>query len=157
VEGHQLKDKFEFIRLPVLLVVLFFIGRIVMGMAGAPYEAVNRVFSMVILQTHLAVIWGAVGRAYRKYRLTEAVSAVVLIMLVSQILILAATGVSYAGGWSTYFNHPSALSQSGPVPFGTAMGLRIGGLIVNCLFGAILGVIGWLMGGLIPADRKAGS
>jgi len=124
-----------------------------MGLTGAPYEAANRVFSMVILQAHLAVIWAAVGKAYRKYRLWDSVSAVILIVLISQILIWTATAVSYAAGWSTFFNNPQALNQAGPVSFGAAMGIRAIGLIGNCIMGAILAVIGWLMGGLIPGNR----
>jgi hypothetical protein len=57
-------DEFEFIRPPVLF--SFFIGRIAMGLAGATFEAASRVFSMVILQAHLAVICAAAGRAPRK-------------------------------------------------------------------------------------------
>ena len=42
-----MKDKVRFIRLPLLLIVLFFVGRLAMGAAGASYDAANRVFSMV--------------------------------------------------------------------------------------------------------------
>ena len=149
-----MKDKIEFICLPILLVVLFFIGRMVMGLTGAPYDDANRVFSMVILQMHLAILWAAVGRVHKKYTLTEAVTAVVMIILLSQVLIWIATVAAYMTHSSTYFNYPAALNQRTTVSFGAAMLIRAGGLIGNCIMGAILGTIGWFMGALIPAGKK---
>jgi len=54
-----MREKFGFIRLPLLLVVFFFIGRLALGAAGASYDIGNRLFSMVILQVHLALLWSA--------------------------------------------------------------------------------------------------
>ena len=54
-----MREKLYFIRLPLLLVVLFFVGRLALGAAGASYEVGNRLFSMVILQAHLVLLWGA--------------------------------------------------------------------------------------------------
>ena len=62
-----MREKLYFVRLPLLLVALFFVGRLTLGAAGASYEVGNRLFSMVILQTHLALLWAAVGRRYRGY------------------------------------------------------------------------------------------
>lgn len=149
-----MKDKLEFICLPILLVVVFFIGRLVMGLTGMSYDAANRVFSMVILQTHLAVLWAAFGRVYKKYTLTEAVTAVVMIVFISQILIWIATVGSYLAHTSTFFDFPPALNQAKHVGFGTAMGIRAGGLIANSIMGAILGTIGWYLGALIPPGRN---
>src|SRR5688572_9690581 len=145
-----MKDKLAFIRFPLFLVMLFFIGRLVLGAMGVSYDAANRVFSMVILQVHLAIIWGALGRSIRRYRLLESVTAVLMIVFVSQVLIWAATAVSYLAGVDTFFNNPTALNAPGPMPFGQAMGVRAGGLVANCIFGGILGAIGWLLGPLAP-------
>ena len=41
---RPMKEKLEFIRLPLLLVVIFFVGRLVLGAAGVSYDAGNRVF-----------------------------------------------------------------------------------------------------------------
>ncbi len=150
-----MKEKLDFIRLPLLLVALFFVGKLAMGALDASYEVGNRVFSMVILQTHLALLWAAVGRRYRGYGLKDAVLSVVMIVAASQILILLATAGSYLTGIDTHFNYPEALGLPGPVEFGAAMVSRLGGLVVNCIFGAVLGLIGWSLGGLIPAGTAA--
>ena len=147
-----MNDKIAFVRLPLLLVVLFFVGRIVMGATGASYDAANRVFSMVILQTHLALIWGALGRSVKQYRLFDAVKAVVIIVAVSQALIFLGTAVSYLAGQSTFFNYPEALNSTTPLEFGPAMVARTITFIVNCVMGAILGVIGWFLGPLAPTS-----
>jgi len=147
-----MKDKLAFIRLPLFLVVLFFIGRLAMGAMGVSYDAANRVFSMVILQVHLAIIFGALGRSLRRYSIWGSITAVLLIVLVSQVLIWAATAFSYLAGVDTFFNNPTALNATEPLPFGAAMGARAGGLVANCIFGGILGAIGWLLGPLAPAS-----
>jgi hypothetical protein len=87
--------------LPLLLVALFFLGRLMHGAAGASYEVGNRLFSMVILQSHLALLWAAAGRRYRRYRLGEVIHTPVAIVLVSQMLIWTATAVTYLAGINT--------------------------------------------------------
>ena len=143
-----MREKLYFVRLPLLLVALFFVGRLTLGAAGASYEVGNRLFSMVILQTHLALLWAAVGRRYRGYRLGEGVQTAVTIVLVSQILVSTATAISYLAGIT---------GSPEPVSFGTAMAARAGGLVANCIAGAALGPIGWSLAGLIPAVGNSGT
>ena len=145
-----MNEKFKFIRLPIVLVLLFFVGKLAMGAAGASYEAGNRVFSMVILQTHLALLWAAVGRRYQGYGAMDAALAVMMITFVSQILILSATASSYLTGIDTHFNYPEALGSQTPMEFGPAMVSRIVGLAINCVMTGVLGLIGWSLAGLIP-------
>src|SRR2546427_11624426 len=78
-----MREKFGFIRLPVLLVVFFFIGRLALGAAGASYGIGNRLFSMGILQVHLALLWPAVGRRYRGYGIGGWILFVVMVGFVS--------------------------------------------------------------------------
>ncbi|HET9132348.1 MAG TPA: hypothetical protein VFO86_15435 [Terriglobia bacterium] len=149
-----MKEKLSFVRLPILLFVIFFIGRLVlgaaMGISKESYDISNRLFSMVILEVHVGLLWGAVGRRYRGYRIGEAITAVVLAVLVSQILIFAGTAFSYIAGVDTFFNYPEALNQQTAVAFGAAMGARTITLIANCIIGAICAAIGWALGGLLP-------
>jgi hypothetical protein len=149
-----MKEKLEFIRLPILLFVIFFLGRLILGAAmgvnKASYDVSNRLFSMVILQVHVGLLWGAVGRRYRGYSIGGSITAVVLAVLVSQILIFAGTAISYLGGWNTFFNYPEALNQQTAVGFGVAMVSRTITLIVNCIIGVIVGAIGWALGPLVP-------
>lgn len=150
-----MKEKLEFIRLPLLLVFIFFFGKLVLGAAGVSYETSNQFFSMVILQVHIAILWGAVGRAYRGYKLGGAVTAVVMVIFVSQALIFGATVVSYLGGFHTYFNDPMAIARTTePIAFAPAIVSRAVGLVINCVLGAILASFGYALGGLIPKQVK---
>jgi hypothetical protein len=149
-----MKEKLEFVRLPILLLVLFFVGRLALGAAlgisKESYDLSNRLFSMVTLQVHIGLLWGAVGRRYRGYGIGGSVTAVVLAVLVSQILIFAATAGSYMTGHDTFFNFPEALNQQSAIGFGAAMAARTITLIANCIEGAIVGAIGYALGGLLP-------
>jgi hypothetical protein len=148
------KEKLDFVRLPILLFVIFFVGRLAlgagMGVSKTSYDLSNRLFSMVILEVHVGLLWGAVGRRYRGYGIGGSVTAVVLAVLVSQILIFAGTAFSYLAGVNTFFNFPEALNQQVAVAFGAAMASRTITFIANCIIGAIAGAIGWALGGLLP-------
>jgi len=143
-------EKLSFIRFPLVLVFIFFAGRLALGAAGVSYETANRVFSMVILQVHVALIWAAVGRRYRGYTIGESILAVVMIVAFSQLLILIGTAGSYLTGADTLFNYPEALNSETPLEFQPAMMARVGGLVVNCIIGSIVAALGWALGGLIP-------
>ncbi len=155
-----MKEKLDFAKLPIVLFVLFFIGRFALGSAlgvsKQSYDLANRIFSMVILQAHVGILWGAVGRRYRGYGVGGSVAAVVIAVFVSQVLIFAGTAVSYLAGMNTLFNFPEALNQPQlpAVAFGAAMISRTITFIFNCIIGAILGAIGWALGGLLPASQR---
>jgi hypothetical protein len=148
-----MREKWCFIRVPVLLVVIFFAGRLVLGAVGVSYDDTNRVFSMVVLQIHIALLWGAAARGYEGYSLKDTLVAIVAIVFVSQSLILIATAASYLSGIDTHFNNPEALNSTTPVEFGPAMMVRLGGLLANCVGGGIAGAFGYALGGLIPKIR----
>lgn len=152
-----MKEKLAFDRLPIVLFIIFFVGRLALGAAQGvnkeTYDLANRLFSMVVLQAHVAVLWGAVGRRYRGYGIGGSVTAVVLAVLASQILIWLGTAFSYLSGVNTFFNFPEALNVTQPIGFGAAMIGRTITLVVNCVVGAILGSIGWALGALIPKDK----
>jgi hypothetical protein len=150
-----MRESLRFIRLPIVLFVIFFLGRLAIGAISGvnkqSYDLANRLFSMVILEVHVGLLWGAVGKRYRNYGVGGSIAAVVLAVVVSQILIFAGTAFSYLAGIQTLFNYPEALNQSAAVLFGMAMALRTGSFIANCVIGAIAGAIGWALGGLVPA------
>src|SRR5437867_1592600 len=82
------------------------------------YDAAKFAFSIVILQTHIAVLWSAVGRRYRGYSGGDAILSVVLIVAISEILIWSATIFSYLTGVNTYFEDPVAIAGTADaVPF----------------------------------------
>ncbi len=154
-----MKEKLNFARLPIVLFVVFFLARLAMGagmgVTKESYDLSNRLFSMVILQIHVGLFWGAVGRRYQGYGVGGSMAAVVLAVLASQILIFLGTAVSYLAGANTFFNFPEALNQPAAVGLGAAMTARTVTLIANCVIGAIVGAIGWALGGLLPAAAVA--
>jgi hypothetical protein len=145
-----MKEKAQFIILPALLLLIFFLGKLILSMTGASYQTGVQLFSMVTLQIHLALIWPAVGRKCKGHGIGGAIQVGLMIVLVSQAFIIIGTIVSYPIG-GTHFNNPIALDQDAPVDFMTAMEIRAGGVVANCAFGVVAAVIGWTMGALIPS------
>jgi hypothetical protein len=148
-------EKFKFVRLPLLLLFLFFIGKLIVGAAGGTYELSNRLFAMVPMTVHLCLIWGAVGKAYHGHRVTDTLLTSLMIALFAQILIFSGTMGSYLVGAQTAFNNPVAMiGQAGDVSFSEALGARTTGLIVNSIIGMVSGTIGWALGGLLPQSQR---
>jgi hypothetical protein len=143
-------------RLFFVLLVVVTVGRWLMGVPPfgfyppVPYEKGHHVFSIVILTTYACLFYGAFSRRWLDYRLVQAVMLGVVMGLASQILILLLTLVSYGLDLSTYFNHPTALNATEALPFGKALGVRIGGLIGNSIGAGIVAALGWALGGLLP-------
>lgn len=143
-------------RLYLLLLAVFTVGRWLQGVVGTtptPYEKGHQVFSIVILTILSSVYYGAFCRRWRGYRLAQAAVLGLLLGLASQVVILAATVLSYALGIETYFRHPRALNLDAPVGLGEAVVIRLGGLVANSVFTGIAGALGWAMGGLLPEDK----
>jgi len=136
----------------LLLLAIFTVGRWLQGTFHVPYERAHQVFSIVIMTFNAALFYGAFCRRWRHFRLWQAAGLGLTLGLVSQLVIFAATLLSYAFGLQTFFNHPTALNVVGvaEVPFGQAMLSRVGGLIVNPILTGIAGAIGWALGGLLP-------
>ena len=147
-------ENLKLARLYLLLLALCTVGRWLFGTFHVPYEKGHHVFSIVILTVYAAFFYGAFCRRWRRFRLWQAAGLALTIGLISQVVIFAATLLSYALGLHTYFNHPIALL--GPdaavteVAFGQAALSRVGGLIVNPILSGIVGCLGWVMGGLLP-------
>lgn len=146
-------DMMRILRLPLLLIAIFFVGKLVMSFAGVPYETGVRVFSMVTLQIYLAVIWGGIVRRYEGYGIGGAIGIGFLIALASQVLIVVGTAFSYAAG-DTHFNDPTALGTGGPAGFGEAMANRAIGLVANSVFGGVAGLLGYGLDSLVGGKRS---
>ena len=147
-----MKEKVDFIRLAWLLLILFFIGKLIVGAMGGSYELGTRLFAMVPLTVHLCLVWGAMTRAFRSQGIGQAVLTGMLIAVGAQALIFLGTAASYAADASTHFNHPVAIvGEDRPVGFGEAMIARTVGIVVNTIIGGVAAAIGWALGRLLPA------
>ncbi len=147
-----MRDKLCFIRFPALLLIIYFVGKLTVGALGGSYELGIQLFAMVPLTIHLCLVWGAVSRALRGDGLKDAMLTGLLIALVAQLLIFFGTVGSYLIGAETSFNNSVAIVRT--VSFGEAVGARAFGVFVNSIIGAIAGLIGWALGGLVPGRRK---
>src|SRR5262245_51659976 len=149
-----MKEKLQFVRLPILLFVIFFVGRLAlgaaMGVSKPTYDLANRLFSMVIFQVHVGLLWGAVGRKYRGYGIGGSIMAVVLVTILSQALIFAGTALLYVAHVDTLFTFPEALNSTAPVPFAEALVRRTATFVTNCVLIGIMGSIGWMLGRFLP-------
>lgn len=155
-------DDLKLARPYLVLLGIFAIARFLQGPLGVAYGKGHHWFSIVTLTVFSCVYYGVFVRRWRGYRLMQAILLAFLLGVISQLLILALTLLSYALSLETYFTHPVALSvrllaetdlQPGPWPpveLGRAVGVRLGGLVGNSIFAGIAGAIGWTIGGLLP-------
>lgn len=145
---------FRRVRFAILFVLLFAIGRLVLGATGVPYETGTHIFSIVTFSFFASLFFGAFSRSSWGYRLGQAMMLGVAIGLTGQILIFLATLVSYLAGAETYFNNPVALlgpqASVETVPLAQAMVARLIGIVVNPILNSIAALIGWSLGKLVP-------
>lgn len=147
-----MNERIQFVRLAWLLLLLFFIGKLVVSATGGSYELGVRLFAMVPMTVHLCLIWGAMARAFHGRSAGQAFMTGVTIAIFAQVLIFGATLISYALDVSTPFNNPIAIvGEDRMVSFGEAITARGVGVLVNCVLGGISATIGWALGGLLPA------
>ncbi|HYO92557.1 MAG TPA: hypothetical protein VEQ40_13010, partial [Pyrinomonadaceae bacterium] len=108
----------RFIRLPLLLIFIFAVGRFILGVAGMPYAPRgNAIFSIVGLTFISSFYWGALSGRVGGFSWLGAALIGVALGLFAQILIFSATALSYALDLKTYFVHWDALN----VPEGTVV------------------------------------
>jgi hypothetical protein len=142
---------------PYLVVLaVFTVGRWLFGTFHVPYEKGHHVFSLVILTLNASFFYGVFSRRWRRFRLWQAAGLAMTLGFMAQGVIFAATLLSYGLGLHTYFNHPVAILGPGTlvteVPLAQAVLSRMGGLVANTIVAGIAGCLGWVMGGLLPAD-----
>ena len=148
----------EYLRIarPYLVVLLIFtIGRWALSLSHASYEKTNQVFSLVILSESAALFYAAFCRRWRGYGFGRALALALTLTVITQLVILLSTVVSYAFGLETFFNHPTALNVPEPVPLARAMVIRLTGLVANSVLNSIFAALGWGVGGLLPPASPA--
>ena len=141
---------FQRVRFAILFLVLFAIGRLVLGATGVAYAQGTNIFSIVTFSYFASLLFGAFSRPLWGFRLTQAMMLGVAIGLSGQILIFVATLGSYLAGAQTYFNDPTALNVQEAIPLGQAMVARLITLVINTIINSIAALIGWSLGKLIP-------
>ena len=144
----------RFVRLPLLLLLIFAIARFTLGAKGFPYAPRgNAMFSIVGLTFVSAVYFGALSRRIGGFGWGGTALVGYSLGLWGQILIFTATWLSYAMGIETsYFRHWDALNvpEGTIVPMATAMQTRASALIVGPLIVTVPALIGRLLSALAP-------
>jgi hypothetical protein len=147
----------RFVRLPLLMILLFTIGRFSLGVAGVPYSPRgNAIFSVSSVTAISAIYFGALSGKVGGFGWGGTVLVGVVIGFCAQLLIFTATLATYLGGLNTYFTHWDALNvpEGTVVPMAQAMATRAGGLIAGPITGSIIALIGRCLGGLAPGKAS---
>jgi hypothetical protein len=144
----------RFVRLPLLLLFIFAIGRFWLGASGFPYAPRGTsVFSIVVLTFISCFYFGALSRRVGGFGWGGTALIGITIGLWAQILIFTATYISYAAGIETsYFRHWDALNVAPDtvVPMEQAMKTRAGALFAAPIFSMIPAFVGRLFSPLAP-------
>ena len=143
----------RFIRLPILLLVIYTVARFSLGIAGMPYSPRgNAMFSVLGLAIVSGFYFGALSRRVGGFGWGGTALVGYSIGLVAQILIFLATGISFAMGLETYFRHWDSLNvpEGTVVPIAAAMGSRAVGLVVGPILPLVASLLGRLASGLAP-------
>jgi hypothetical protein len=147
----------KFIRLPLVLLVVFAVARFSLGVAGVPYTPRgNAMFSVVGLTMISCVYFGALSGKVGGFGWGGSVLVGICLGFFAEALIFGATLVSYMAGLNTYFVHWDALNvpEGTVVSLGRAMATRAGGLVAGPILGTVFALLGRVLGALAPAPAK---
>jgi hypothetical protein len=144
-------------RLYLLLLAICVVGRFYLGnVRHVPYERATDKLSIVIMTLFASLFYAAFCRRWLGFGLLRALALAALLGLMAEVAIFVSTLLSYAFGIHSYFNYPlalQALPSDPPLPVGEALIRRAQGLIAGPVSNAVMGAIGWVMGGLLPERR----
>ena len=147
----------RFVRLPLLLLLVWAIARFTLGARGVPYAPRgNAVFSIVGLNIISSIYFGALSRRVGGFGWGGTALVGYSLGLWAQILIFTATWLSFAAGIDTsYFRHWDALNvpEGTVVPMAAALQTRLGGIVVGPLVSVVAALIGRLASALAPEPR----
>lgn len=149
----------RFVRLPLLLLLIFAVARFALGAKGVPYAPRgNAMFSIVGLTFISCFYFGALSRRVGGFGWGGTALVGYSIGLWAQVLIFTATWLSYAAGIEgSYFRHWDALNvpEGTIVPMATALQTRLGGLLFGPFFAIVPALIGRLAASLAPGPAAA--
>lgn len=136
-----------------LMLAIVAVGRWILSLQGVPYAKGTDKLSIVILTLFSSIFYGVFCRRWRGFKIMQAVTVGAILGLGGQIVVFLSTLASYLLGLETYFNNPIALNSPEALPMASALGARLGGLVVNTILNGIAGALGWAMGALLPESR----
>ena len=148
----------RFVRLPLLLLLIWAIARFALGTRGVPYAPRgNAMFSILGLNIISSIYFGALSRRVGGFGWGGTALVGYSFGLWAQILIFVVTWLSYAAGIeSSYFRHWDALNvpEGTVVPMATAMTTRLGGIVVGPIISLVAALVGRLLSALAPQPAQ---
>ena len=136
----------HFVRLPLVLILIWAVMRFLMGpVFNQPYAPRgNAAFSVVAVTLISCLIYGAMSGRVGGFGWLGSVLCGATLGLWAQILIFTATLVSFAANLNTYFVHWDALNLPEGTTATMAQGMtpRAGGLVIGTLLGGVAALIG---------------
>lgn len=148
----------KFVRLPIVLLFIYAVGRFLLGAYNVPYAPRgNATFSVVGLTFISSVYFGALSGKVGKFNWVGTILIGLVIGLSGQIFIFTATLISYLANIETsYYRHWDALNvpEGTIVPMAQAMRARVGGLIFGPISAIIATLIGRLLGFLVSEPES---
>jgi len=149
----------HFIRLPLLLLVIFAAARFSLGAMGKiPYAPRgNAMFSVLGVTLISSFYFGALSRKVGGFGWGGTILIGYCLGLFAQILIFSATYLSYAANIEgSYFRHWDALNEpmGTVVPMATAMGKRAGSLLIAPIVAIVPALIGRALSALAPEPSR---
>lgn len=155
----MIKRALLFIRLPIVLLVLWTVMRFLMGTAfGVPYAPRgNAVFSVLGLTAISSIYYGALSKRIGHFSWLGTIVIGFLLAEIGQVLIFSATALSYGIGRETYFTHWDALNvpEGTVVPIAEAMTRRSVAFLVAPILPIVCAIIGRILSGLMPGAKAA--
>ena len=147
----------RFVRLPLLLLLIYTVGRFTLDVQAVPYAPRgNAIFSVLGLAIISSFYFGALSKKVGGFGWGGTALVGYSIGLVAQVFIFLATWISFAAGIETsYFRHWDALNvpEGTVVPMATAMTSRAIGLVVGPILPVIASLIGRAIGGALAPDK----
>jgi uncharacterized membrane protein YeaQ/YmgE (transglycosylase-associated protein family) len=149
---------FRFVRLPLLMILIYAVLRLVIGLRGVPYAPRgNAMFSVVGLTIISSLYFGALSRKVGGFGWLGTVLVGFVIALWAQILVFTLTIISYSAQLSnSYYLHWDSLGFKEPTPvsMNQLLAIRGGGLIANIILAIVAALLGRaLFGVLAPTPR----
>jgi len=149
----------RFVRLPMLLVVIYAFGRFMLGAQNVAYAPRgNAVFSVLGAAVISCFYFGALSKKVGGFGWGGTALIGYSIGLFAQILIFIATWLSFALGIETsYFRHWDSLNapEGTVVPMAAAMSSRAFNLVVGPILPVIASLIGRAIGSGLAPDKTA--
>jgi hypothetical protein len=148
----------RFVRLPLLLILIYAVLRLIIGLRGVPYAPRgNAMFSVVGLTIISSIYFGALSRKVGGFSWLGTILVGLVIALWAQILIFALTLLSYSAHLSnSYYLHWDALGFKEPTPvsMNQLLAIRGGGLLANIIIAIVAALLGRVLGVLAPTPRN---